>query len=520
MPINTGSIPLDKFQLLNRISLQVSSSLNLDEVLGTVLSLTVDALDATKGSIFLLDSQGLVTSRILARKNLGVENSRRVLSQVMDDGLAGWVYRHRQAALVDDTQLDNRWLTFRQDSTDPRSTICVPLSRRDRIVGVLTLVHPETAHFQALDLELAQAIGGLAAVAIENARLFSRVSAERQTLEAILNNVRAAILVTDLNRRILLINSPACAIFRIQPEVAAGLPLSDAIDNPDLLQLFENDLADMATPISGEISTPDQSTYSATLSPVPQVGYAIVLHDVTFLKRLDELRTESLAAVSHDLRAPLSIILGSAEVMATSPDLGQEQQGFVDLITSTAERMHRLVEGLLDLSRLEAGQPLNTETVSLPVILDQLLPESTAQAKMKGVNLDVQVAPDLPSFPGDPLRLGRAIANLVHNAIKYTPAGGQVSLNAESPAGEMSILISISDTGPGIPADAQQQLFEKFYRVGSLQTVEWEGAGLGLAFVRSVVQAHRGRVWVESKEGRGSTFSILLPLTDQSHEKT
>jgi PAS domain S-box-containing protein len=433
----------------------------------------------------------------------------------MDDGLAGWVFRHRQAALIEDTQADNRWLNFHPDNTAPRSAICVPMSRRDRVAGLLTLVHPDLAHFQALDLELALAIGGLAAVAIENARLFTRVSAERQTLSAVLNNVRAAILVTDLDRRILLINPPACAIFGIQPEEATGIPLSDAIDNPELLQLFENGSTDVTTPVSGEISTPDQSTYSATLSPVPQVGYAIVLHDITFLQRLDELRTESLAAVSHDLRAPLSIILGSAEVMATNPDLGQEQQGFVDLITSTVERMHRLVEGLLDLSQLEAGQPLNTETTSLPVILDQLLPESTAQATIKDVHLNIQVAPDLPSFQGDPLRLGRAIANLLHNAIKYTPAGGKVNLNATGLPDEKAILISIVDTGPGIPAAAQGRLFEKFYRVGSLQTVEWEGAGLGLAIVRSIVRAHRGRVWVESQEGHGSTFTIWLPLIEK-----
>ena len=200
--------------------------------------------------------------------------------------------------------------------------------------------------------------------------------------------------------------------------------------------------------------------------------------------------------------------------MAINPDLGQEQQVFVDLITSTAERMHRLVEGLLDLSRLEAGQALNTETVSLPEILDQLLPESYAQAKMKDVNLAIQVAPDLPAFQGDSTRLCRAIANLLHNAIKYTPAGGDVCLTASHASDENAVLIAITDTGPGIPAAAQGQLFEKFYRVGSLQTVEWEGAGLGLAIVRSIVQAHGGRVWVESQEGKGSTFSVLLPLTE------
>ncbi len=501
-----------RLELFYRISLELSSSLNLDDVLGKVLSLTIKMLGASKGSIFLLDNLGRVVRRILARADLPPEDSRQVVAKVMDIGLAGWVYKHKKPTLITDTDLDPRWVTFPDDATTPRSALSVPLLRGQRVVGLLTMVHPEPNSFSASDLELASAIAGLAAVAVENARLFTQVSMERKTLAAVLRNVRSAIMVTDAESTILMLNPPASTILGVRMADAIGRPLAQVIDNPDLVALFRRAGPALAEPMSGEVRIGQQATYNASLAPVPGVGYAVALHDVSFLKRLDELKTESLAAVSHDLRGPLGVILGSAEMMARYTDVGEEQKEFIELISLTAERMRGLVERLLDLSRIESGQAMEWQVMPVAQTLEEVAREAEAQAQLKGVRFAADFAPDLPALRIDPLRLGQAVANLLNNAVKYTPAGGKVSLSAGVDDGRQAVLIQVADTGPGIPPEAMEDLFSKFFRVNAAATADQEGAGLGLAIVRSVVEAHGGRVWVESKPGQGSTFIIALPF--------
>jgi len=339
----------EQLQLLYQISVQFSSTLNLDAVLGKVLSLTVSTLGASEGSIFFLDDQGQVVRQILARPDLPPEDSRLAIATVMAAGLAGWAYQHRQPALVQNTHQDHRWITLPGGIPTPHSALTVPLIRGDQVIGLLTMSHLEPQFFSKQDLDLAVTIGGLAAVAVENARLFTQVNAERDTLSAILSNVRAAIIVTTKEKKVLLVNPPAASIFNTSNETAVGKQLHKIIKNTSLVELFDRGHDDMQAPISGEVHTSDDSTYNATLSPVPGVGYAVVLHDITFLKRLDDLKTESMAAVSHDLRSPLGVILGSAEMMVQYTDVGKEQKEFIDLITMTADRMHNLVERLLDL---------------------------------------------------------------------------------------------------------------------------------------------------------------------------
>ncbi len=504
----TGSSPTEKLQLLYKISLQLSSTLNLDDVLGKVLSLTVSTLGASKGSIFVLGSDGRVVRRLLARGDLPLEDSRQVVARVMEVGLAGWVYRHRTPAIISDTRDDKRWVTFSDDTTTPRSALAVPLVRGEIINGLLTLVHPHPGFFSNYDVELAVAIAGLAAVAVEHALLFAQVNAERRTLAAVLQSVRAAIVVTNAEQRILLLNPSAAAILETDPQEAIGKPLEAIIANPSLLQLYEQSSPDMIAPITGEVHTADNSSFNATLSPVPGVGYATVLHDITFLKRLNDLKTESLTAVSHDLRGPLGIILGSAQMMVQH---AQEQSEFIELITSAVDRMRTLVERQLDLSRIEAGQHLEWETAPIQEALDDVLIEARAQAQLKQVQFSAHCSPDLPPIRMDRMRLGQAVANLLDNAIKYTPAGGRVMLSAGKDPDQEAIVIRVTDTGPGIPPEALPKLFSRYSQVDSVQTVEQQGVGLGLAIVRSVAKVHGGRAWAESELGQGATFAIAIP---------
>jgi two-component system phosphate regulon sensor histidine kinase PhoR len=195
-------------------------------------------------------------------------------------------------------------------------------------------------------------------------------------------------------------------------------------------------------------------------------------------------------------------------------DLGREQREFLKIISTTANGMRRLVERMLDLSRIESGQALDWKTVSVEEVCRAALAEAEVQAHLKGVELTADLTPSPPLLRADVLWLGQAVANLLNNAIKYTPAGGEVTLCAGPDVDQRNVLIEVRDTGPGIPADAMDKVFGKFYRVGTHKTIDQEGDGLGLTLVRSIVEAHGGKAWVESEWGSGARFFLSLPLDE------
>lgn len=240
-------------------------------------------------------------------------------------------------------------------------------------------------------------------------------------------------------------------------------------------------------------------------------GIVLVFHDLTRMKQLENTRQEFVANVSHELRTPLSMIKGYVETLLDgAKDDPKVVTRFLQTIEKHADRLTYLIEDLLTISRLESGQiVMNVQTVELRALADDVLTDLGARAGERKVTLENQVPAGI-TVRADAERLQQVLFNLVDNAIKYGRPGGFVRLETR-PGPDTTVEVSVSDNGPGIPADALERVFERFYRVDKARSREQGGTGLGLAIVKHIVQSHGGEVWAKSDLGQGTTFFFTLP---------
>jgi two-component system NtrC family sensor kinase len=248
--------------------------------------------------------------------------------------------------------------------------------------------------------------------------------------------------------------------------------------------------------------------YNAQYTPIPQVGSAITMQDISYLKELDRLKSDFIHTISHDLRSPLTAILGYTELVERTGPLTPNQQEFLRRLQGSIHHITTLVNELLDLGRLDAGFDTRREIVHLENILKYSLDLYENQVRKKNIKLVVDIALDLKPLRANPIRIRQMLDNLIGNAIKYTPAEGSVHVSMSMQGDQ--IIIKVEDTGVGIPPEEQGRIFEKFYRATNAIKGA-EGSGLGLAIVKSIVESHLGRVWVESVVDKGATFIVLLP---------
>lgn len=275
-------------QLLYEISRAINAQIDLEQMMMTILAQTQKAVSAAKGAIILLDEAGHVTHRVVVREGERPTIAGEITSQVMSHGLAGWILRHHRGVLVPDARRDDRWLTLPDDRELPGSVVGVPLSRADRRVGVLFLMHPQPGHFTEEHLALLETIGAQISASIENAFLFEEISEERRKLGAILAQSNDAIITTDEEWRVSLLNQAAEAQFGLQASAVAGQSLRNIPQLAALIPLFARA---GRRPAAQELNLPPRVLY-ATVSPIPDVGYVAVLQDITELKRVEELRLQ------------------------------------------------------------------------------------------------------------------------------------------------------------------------------------------------------------------------------------
>ncbi len=277
----------NRLQLLYNISRAISTQLNLEQMMADIISQMQSAVGATKGSIMLVDERLEVTHRILVRTGLSPEVADRVTREVMRHGLAGWLVRNNRGALIEDTTADDRWVMLPDDDNPAGSVIGVPLSRADRIIGVLILMHPQKQYFTMEHLALLETIGAQITASIENAYLFAEINEERGKLGAILSQSSDAIITTDEQWRISLINGAAKTVFNLQFNVV-GMSLRQVLQLEALVPLFVR--SQDSGPVAREINLASGRVLYASVSPIPAVGYVAVLQDITELKRVEELR--------------------------------------------------------------------------------------------------------------------------------------------------------------------------------------------------------------------------------------
>jgi PAS domain S-box-containing protein len=321
-----------------------------------------------------------------------------------------------------------------------------------------------------------------------------------------------AVIVTDGDGRISLANPAAEAVLRVSASRARGRLVTDVLLIPELTRLLTQPAGDLRT---AEVKVPDGRVMFASACDVnadedPESGKVCVLGDITHYKKLDMLKSEFVSTVSHDLRAPLTLMRGYGTMLTMMGSLNDQQKDFVRKILDSVDQMASLVDNLLDLGRIEAGLGLSLEPVEIGRVLGEVADSYRPQAVNRQITLVVEPAEGLEAIEADATLLRQAIANLVDNALKYTPQKGLVRLRASQEEGVQRIVIE--DNGLGIAPTDQARLFEKFYRARRPEALKEKGAGLGLAIVKSIVEQHGGRVHVESRLGMGSTFTLELPM--------
>ena len=483
------------------IGRSVTSLLDVDRLLNRVVEAAVYITGAEEGWLLLVDE---ATDELHMRAALGVdEKSARSFRLKVQDSLAGSVIKTGEPVLIGGGKhkIKTAYLV--------KALLMVPLKVGERTIGVLSVTQRVSDEvFTNNELYLLSALADYAAIAIENARLFQETESEHRRLQAILSRTADAVIITDEENRIILLNQAAKNAFCPDSEVTAGQPLADVVSNQDLIELFNQATGD-SPPVRAEIPLDGDRTLYATLSPINGVGCVAVMQDITHLKRLDQMKSEFVSTVSHDLRSPLTTIKGFVDLMGVVGPLNEQQQDFVNRIQKGVTTITELINDLLDIGRIEAEVNLNMEVCAIDEIIAQSVDELRDQAENKQQTLVVTLPPYLPPVWGNPLRLRQVVDNLVNNAIKYTPQGGKITVWVEEY--DSQIALNVSDTGIGIPHTDQPYIFDKFYRVQSEETEDIAGTGLGLAIVKSIVEKHNGRVWVESEPGKGSTFTVLLP---------
>jgi two-component system NtrC family sensor kinase len=492
---------LGELEALAQIGRTVTATLDLDPVLTAVVESAVRLTRAEEGSLLLLDPEtGELYMR--ASKNFDEEFARTFRLHVQDS-LAGQVM-----ATGEPVVLDERSPQKIKTSYLVHSLLYVPLQVRGRRTGVLGVDNRKAGRtFSREDRTVMTALADYAAIAIDNAQLYQHTEAERRKLETILTQTDSGVLVLDPENRLILINRAARQAYSVNDE-AVGRSVVEALDDPELLSLIR---APGSQPRHSELSVRDGRVFNAQRTLIPGVGQSIVMDDITHLKELDRIKSEFVTTVSHDLRSPLTAILGYVELIERAGPVTEQQKEFVRRVRLSVEQITSLVSDLLDLGRIESGLDASKEKTPVAVLARYAVEGLRSVAEVRRITVESRLPDDLPMVTGDPYRLRQMIGNLLENAIKYSPAGGRVEISAEGEGDQ--IILRVSDNGPGIPPADQPYLFDKFFRASNTPE-EVTGTGLGLSIVKSIVDNHHGRIWVDSKVGEGSTFTVVLPRAE------
>lgn len=495
---------VNDLETLTELARLITSSLDVDIVLRTIVEAAVELLGAEEGSLLLIDENtGELYMRAARNFNEEFVSTFRL---PVNDSIIGSVVQNGKIVIFDDStpqKIKTAYLVH--------SLIYIPLKLRDQIIGVLGVDNRHKRMvFSQKDVSLLTTMAEYAVIAIENARVFSEMVTERTKLETIINQIEDGVLVMDNDFRILIINKIAQTVLRINGENLLGSPIQMYPIDTEFLEIikkFENYLGK-----STEINVDDDRVFSAHLSKITNVGYAVTLHDITYLKKLDRIKSDFVSTVSHDLRSPLTAILGYVDLVERAGPLQDLQKSFLDRIQFSVHNITTLVDDLLNLGRIEAGFDTRKEHLDLSIFIHQAIDELNPKLLEKNIKLILNLPDSSGQIYASPIQIRQLLTNLLTNAVKYSGSDTEIAVNLQEK--DEQLILQIVDQGYGIPAVDLPYIFDKFYRSGNVIGTEIPGSGLGLAIVKSIVESHHGRIWVDSTVGKGSTFTIVFPISE------
>jgi PAS domain S-box-containing protein len=496
----------------------VTATLNLDEVLQRILVQTTRGMQVRAACVAMVNES---TRELDYRVTVG-SDPREVIDadRPAEGAIAERVMEKGEVLVIADPESDPAGFRELDQLTGMKinSLACAPIRIQGKVVGVLEAMNPAQGEFLPLQLDLLTGIAGLAGTAIAHARLFAETRAARERYASLFEASIDPILITDLDGIITDTNQRALDVLGYPEDKLIGhsvlaLHVPDPGGLPERLdQLGPNEtLSYNGRAIHMEGSRVPVEVHLKRIDIERQPVLQWIMRDISERLALDELRTDLTSMIFHDLRSPLGNIISSLEVLQmTLPKDDETLQSVLSIANRSSRRLSRLIDSLLDLGQLEAGQAvLNKTSASLRALIVEGVEEVHPVAEAKGLQLQFRLPQqELPNVEMDVDMVRRIVINLLENAIKYTRSGGRITVTAAAADGE--VRVSVTDTGLGISPQDQKIIFSKFARVQHEGGPK--GLGLGLAFCRLAVEAHGGRITVDSEEGKGSTFTFTLPL--------
>jgi PAS domain S-box-containing protein len=530
---------------LHDIGLAINSSLNLKEVLNTIVSETVSLTQASRGALAMWDETRRELT-VMAENGLDVQEGAgqnvadldRLVLTYPDQAIPPPVFQpevHFPSGLSPraisslEQFLTGHWLI---EPAHSGGILVCPLLWQRQVIGVIILNDLTPGRrFDREDENIVTLIGSQATIAIENARLFKAVTDERNRTRAILNSITDGVFTTDAAEHIITVNPGAQNLTGYQAEELVGrnyiqaLKLSDRSGNQIVAEISPSLQAmKEKSPTEPRIfliqrgrNNPGTALIALVAAPIMDEygqlsGTVGVFRDVTQEQEVSRLKDEFVSLVSHELRTPMASVLGFSELMLTRQLSETKYRLYVETIHKEALRLSTLINDFLDIQRMEAGRQVYNY---IEVDLTQLINQATNIFSQQHDRLKLDLRPDMPLVRADPDRILQTLTNLISNALKYSPDGGPVELSSRLDENGM-LELEVRDYGLGIPREAQAHLFEKFYRVDNSDRREIGGTGLGLAISREIVEAHGGRIWLDSELGQGSRFYFNLPTVNKA----
>lgn len=506
---------LAELQSLYDVERAISLILNIDEAVEAILRISIRVLKAEYSVFRVVDEEGYLTTVATTHPR-----ALRKVRVRIGDGVVGEVAQSGVPKLVEDLSLEPCSLCEEELAAQSscRTVICAPLKIKNKVVGVLELINKTTGKvFLKEDLELLSLIASRAALALENARLFEETLEEKGKSEAILHSMEDGVIALNNKGEIILLNPSVEDLLDVKEKDVLNKHFLRVIKEESIKAIISKAL-EKKEPLGEEIELKGafERIFQIRATPVETetkevLGVVILIHDVTEIRKLERVKSDFVSTVSHELRTPLTSIKAYVATLLRE-DVKFErkvEREFLEIINHEADRLARLISDLLSVTRIESGRlALELEPVDLGLLVKEVV-KTNLSTQTEKHEFILKIPEKLPLVLADEDKVRQIILNLGSNAIKYSPQSGSIKIEVKEAKEE--VLVSFTDEGIGIPKEHLALIFDKFHRVDNEATREAGGVGLGLYVTKGIIDAHGGRIWVESEVNKGSTFTFALP---------
>lgn len=505
-------------------AMAITASLRLEEVLQRILRQTKKALRVKTVSLALFSptEQVLKYCASTSKPDQDIQGKRLWLDPSVND----LITQEGRGVILPKASIRRTSTEGIEQSlrTDTSAVAYAPIHSQNKLIGVLEAISPQGGEFSPDTLLFLTGIGSLAGTAIHHAQLYERLQSTSQRYHDLFEDSIDPIIITNTDGTILEVNRRAELVGGYKGGALISKNIADInIIDPkkagiQLQKLVSGDTISYEAFLQGEgdRQIPVQ-VHARAFNSERSLSLQWILHDLSEQFRLERLREDLIAMVYHDLRSPLTNVISTLDVLDASSllDSDPELKTMLSISMRSTRRIQRLTSSLLDIHRIEAGHSLIDRGRVSPLSISGEAIETVRPAvEHRNQILEVAIHEDLPDIYVDPDMVSRVLINLLENAVKFTPHGGKMAFGAQED-GEW-VRFWIQDSGPGIPVEEKQRIFDKYTRLHPVEGPK--GIGLGLAFCKLAIDAHGGRIWVESKEGKGACFFLTLPIATQEGE--